>query len=306
MPDEISGINLEKGSLLTRVRKVLEEREKKIHELNKAKTELEEANKRLAALLNENYEVGKILVRRDMELSEANRHLIALDESKSEFVSVAAHQLRTPLTGVKWAFNELLDKELGKLNSGQQAVTEDGLKSSIRIIDLVNQLLNVARIEEGKYGINPKKQSFINLLKSVAERMKQGADNKGIIFAVDISPDIPLIKIDEEKMGIALENLIDNAIKYTLPGGKVTVEAFLGEDGVKIEISDTGIGIPEEQIERLFSKFFRGDNALRLQTSGTGLGLYVVKNIIEGHDGTIDIESIDGKGTVATITLPCA
>lgn len=265
---------------------------------------LKDSNKKLREFLRENYEVGKNLVRRDMELSEANRHLIALDESKSEFVSVAAHQLRTPLTGIKWSFNELLDKELGNLNPEQQAIVEDGLKSSIRIIDLVNELLNVARIEEGRFGIEPKKQSFTNLLKSVAERMEQAADNKGIIFAVDISPTIPLLRIDEEKMSIALENVIDNAIKYTLPGGKVFIKTFLCGEGVKIEISDTGIGIPKEQLERLFSKFFRGDNALRLQTSGTGLGLYVVKNIIEGHGGTIDIKSIDGKGTVATVILP--
>ncbi len=270
---------------------------------------LKNANKKLNELLTESYEIGKTLVRRDMELSEANRHLVALDENKTEFINVAAHQLRTPLAGIKWAFVELSGKEFGGLNSDQQKIAESGVKAAVRIITLINELLNVARIEEGRFGINLKRQPIIGLLRSVAERTKQVADAKGVLFAVDISPDIPPIKIDEEKIDMALQNTLDNAVKYTPPGGKVTMSASLrkGEEEagmVEIKISDTGIGIPKEQLERVFTKFFRADNALRMQTYGTGLGLYVVKNIVEKHNGTVGVESNGEKGAIITIILP--
>lgn len=265
---------------------------------------LDKLNRRLNELLKENYEVGKILVRRDMELTEANVRLTGLDESKSEFVSVAAHQLRTPLTGIRWTFNALLDREFGDLNIEQQKVVEDGLKSSIRMIDLINDLLNVARIEEGKFGLHLKRQSFAKLMDDVAGRIRRAAEEKGITLLLDISSNLPLVEIDEEKIALALENVLDNAIKYTAPGGKVMVNASAVQEAIKIVIADTGIGIPKSQMERLFSKFFRADNALRFQTSGSGLGLYVVKNIVQGHGGSVSMTSGEQQGTTVTILLP--
>ncbi len=246
----------------------------------------------------------RMLVRRDMELSEANSRLITLDESKSEFISVAAHQLRTPLTGIKWAFMEMLDTELGTLNQNQQKIIDDGLKASVRIIEIINDLLNVARIEEGRFGINLKKQSLVDILQKVIKRMEQASENKGIHIKTNISSNVPQVKMDEEKMDMALENLIDNAIKYTAPSGKIEIDVKpVNKNNITILIKDTGIGIPTNQLERVFEKFFRADNALRMQTYGTGLGLYVVKNIIEKHDGTINIKSSD-NGTEVAITLP--
>lgn len=265
---------------------------------------LKDLNQKMSVLLKENYEVGKILVRRDMELTEANTRLTALDESKSEFVSIAAHQLRTPLTGIRWTFNALLDRELGRLNPEQYKAVESGLKSSVRMIDLVNDLLNVARIEEGKFGLHMKKLSFVRFIEPIIERSKRAADEKGVFFIANISPALPVREMDEEKMGIAMDNIFDNAVKYTPPGGTVTIDAMPCPEGLKVSITDSGIGIPREQINHIFTKFFRADNALRFQTSGNGLGLYVVKNIIEGHGGTIGIESIEGKGATVTIILP--
>lgn len=261
-------------------------------------------NDRLNDLLKENYEVGKTLVRRDIELTEANVRLMALDASKSEFVSVAAHQLRTPITGIRWSFNALLDRELGEVNSDQQKLLEDGLKSSIRMIDLINDLLSVARIEEGRFGLRFKKQPFGIMIQGVVDRHKKSIDEKGILFFLDIQPGLPSLEIDEEKMNIALDNIFDNAIKYTSPGGTITITAKEENKYAHISISDTGIGIPKDQINKLFVKFFRADNALRFQTSGSGLGLYVVKNIVEAHGGTISITSEEGKGTTFTFTIP--
>ncbi|MDP3726601.1 MAG: HAMP domain-containing sensor histidine kinase, partial [bacterium] len=265
---------------------------------------LRSLNNRLNDLLKENYEVGKILVRRDIELTEANARLMALDASKSEFVSVAAHQLRTPITGIRWSFNALLDRELGELNSDQQKMLEDGLKSSVRMIALINDLLNVARIEEGRFGLRFEKQSPGLVMQGAIDRHRKAIDEKGILLSFDMQPGLPSLDIDGEKMNIALDNIFDNAIKYTPPGGTIMVKISEEKKLIRISISDTGIGIPQNQIGKLFIKFFRAENALRFQTSGSGLGLYVVKNIIEAHGGTITVTSEENKGTTMLLTIP--
>ncbi len=261
-------------------------------------------NERLNELLKENYDVGKILVHRDIELTEANNRLMALDASKSEFVSVAAHQLRTPITGIRWSFNAMLDRELGEITSDQEKVLQDGLKSSIRMIDLINDLLNVARIEEGRFGLRFRKQPLSPLIQGVVERHRQAIDEKGILLLVDVEQGLQNLNLDEEKINIALDNLMDNAIKYTAPGGTVTIRAVEDKEIVRVSVSDTGIGVPKDQMEKLFVKFFRADNALRFQTSGSGLGLYVVKNVVESHGGTIKVESEENKGTSFVFTIP--
>ena len=265
---------------------------------------LRKLNQRLSDLVKENYEVSKILVKRDIELTEANGRLMALDASKSEFVSVAAHQLRTPITGIRWSFNALLDRELGDINGDQRKVLEDGLKSSIRMIGLIKDLLNVARIEEGRFGFHFKKQPFGGVMQGAVDRHKTAIEEKGILFFLDMQGGIQSLDIDEEKMNIALDNIFDNAIKYTSPGGTITVKVAEETGLVKVSVSDTGIGIPKNQVEKLFIKFFRADNAMRFQTSGSGLGLYVVKNIVESHGGNIGITSEENKGTTIWFTLP--
>ena len=261
-------------------------------------------NSRLNNLLAENYDVGKILVRRDIELTEANSRLESLDISKSEFVSVAAHQLRTPITGIRWTFNALMDQELGPLTAEQQKVMNEGLRSSLRMIALINDLLNVARIEEGRFGFRFKHQPLTILFERLTQNFARHAEEKGISLVMDIAHDLPPLDYDEEKMQIAMDNLVDNAIKYTPPGGSVTIRAVANPHAISITVQDTGIGIPEKQMNRLFSKFFRADNAMKFQTSGNGLGLYVAKNIIESHGGAIEVESVKPNGTLFAVTLP--
>lgn len=273
--------------------------------LIRSQVRLHRFNAKLNDLLHENYEVGKILVRRDIELSDVNSRLEALDRSKSEFVSVAAHQLRTPITGIRWTFNALLDNELGKLTAEQLRIAEDGLKSAIRMIELINDLLNVARIEEGRFGLHFKRQPLLPLIQAAIEHYKQIAEPKGVSIVVDLPTNpIPDLNLDEEKFHIAIDNLLDNAIKYTPPGGTITVRVAQENNIIAFSVKDTGIGVPRSQIPRLFNKFFRAENAQRFQTSGSGLGLYVVKNITEAHGGTIAVESEEGTGTMFTIKLP--
>ncbi len=274
-------------------------------EVREKTNKLNELNKSLQTWLQENDEIGKILVRRDLELTQANERLRDLDEAKSQFVSVAAHQLRTPLTGIKWTLHALLEEQMGRLNEEQEKFAGDAYKATVRLIDLVNDLLDVARLEEGRFGFKIKKQSLVPLVKKVYENFQKAAKGKGIKFSLKLPKEIiPFLDFDEEKIAIALENLVDNAIKYTPPGGKVTATLYEEKNRVSVEVADTGIGMPADQIGKVFTKFFRAENAQLYQTSGTGLGLYLAQNIVEHHGGAMFFKTEENKGSTFTFSLP--
>ena len=272
--------------------------EKKEGELIAANLTLQERNK-------ESNEVAKVLVRRDLELTETNERLRELDSIKSEFVSVAAHQLRTPLTGIKWTLNALLNEEVGTLDEKQKKFISDGLVSTYRLIELINDLLDTARLEEGKFGFSFKVQALTPILEQTVKNYEVIAKEKGIEFTLKLpEAELPFLKLDTEKIGIVFDNLIDNAIKYTIPGGKVAVKVSIDKKYVVIEVEDTGIGIPKAQFHRMFTKFFRAVNAQLAETSGTGLGLYVSYNIVKRHKGTLSFESREGEGSTFILSLP--
>lgn len=301
-----SSFRLEK--LGERLEQLLQENYESAKMLIRKDEQLTFSNEKLTKLNAELDEIGKILVRRDLELTKANTRLQELDAMKSEFVSVAAHQLRTPLTGIKWSFSVLLDKDTGKLNSEQRYIIEGGLNATDRAISLINDLLNVARIEEGRFGFTFEKKPLDDLIKKLVEQFQEHAQKKSITLSyLAPSQALPPVIHDPSKLPIAITNLIDNAIKYTNAGGKVEVRLSKKNDKyIQIEVSDTGIGIPKEQLGRLFTKFFRADNAVSMQTTGTGLGLYLTKNIIEKHKGIIKATSQKDKGSTFTILLPIA
>lgn len=263
-------------------------------------------NERLREILAENEQAAKLLVARDLELNEKNARLQELDEMKSDFVSVAAHQLRTPITGIRWSFYTLLDGSAGILSPDQEKIVRDGMQVTVNAIELINDLLNVARVEEGRFGYQMEKRSLAPLVESAVQQAAARAREKGITLTADIAPEVPEATFDREKMAIVIDNLLENAIKYTPPGGRVTM-SLAGEGArVRFSVSDTGIGIPKAELRKVFTKFFRADNAMLFQTTGTGLGLYMVKNIIEKHGGEVMLESEERKGTTVTFTLPAA
>jgi len=229
-----------------------------------------------------------------------------IEKLKSQFVSVAAHQLRTPLSIVKWSLSMLLEGEMGPLNEEQQDMLQKTNQSNERMIRLINDLLNVARIEEGRFVYRPKTVDFPEVVQAVLESARALAQKKKINlkFKTIESKKPKIVKADIEKLSLAIKNLVDNAIQYTHSGG--TVSVIVQRKGGKIEFSvqDSGIGIPKDQQKRVFTKFFRGDNAVRTQTEGTGLGLFITKNIIEAHKGKIWFESTEGKGTTFRFSLP--
>ena len=230
-----------------------------------------------------------------------------VEKIKSEFVSLAAHQLRTPLSAIKWTLKMLLDGDLGEITEEQRDFIEKTYQSNERMIGLINDLLDITRIEEGRYLSKPVLASFEEIVISVLDFCQQEIIRKEINLELE-KPQIklPQASMDVEKIKLVVQNLIENAIKYTPLGGKITVSVGYREDKKEIifSVKDTGVGIPEDQQSRVFTKFFRGANVMRMETEGSGLGLFISKNIIEAHGGKIWFESKEGQGTTFYMVLP--
>jgi len=229
----------------------------------------------------------------------------AIEKIKTEFVSIAAHQLRTPLSAIKWSLKMVLEGDAGPLTKEQSEFLEQSYQSNERIIRLINDLLNVARIEEGKFLYEFSEIQLEDLIENVVSDLRLLAEQKNIKIKIHkLDKKTPKAKIDSSKMRLALQNVIDNAVKYTPPNGKVDIFVKYAAPNLEITVKDTGIGISEEQTVRVFTKFFRTDNAMKMETEGSGLGLFIVKNIIEYHKGKIWFESEINKGTTFHIAIP--
>jgi len=228
-----------------------------------------------------------------------------IERMKSEFVSLAAHQLRTPLSAIKWTLRMLLDGDLGKITEEQRGFIEKTYRSNERMISLINDLLDVTRIEEGRYLYKPVLTQIENVVQFVIDSFKEKIRRKKIKLEFKKPrKKLPEVKVDVEKVRSAVNNLLDNAIRYTPVGGRVTASLKCGKKEIELSVKDTGVGIPEDQKERVFTKFFRGANVMRMETEGTGLGLFITKNIIEAHGGRVWFESEENKGSVFHFTLP--
>ena len=228
-----------------------------------------------------------------------------MERTKREFVSIAAHQLRTPLTGMSWTVEMLLSGAKGVLNAGQKELVERGLDAIHRMVELVNDLLDVSRIEEGLFGIKTAQKMLAPIFDRILANLKKQADRRAIVLDIQIDPNLPPLEIDEDKLEFAISNLVDNAIKYTPERGRVEVRARVENSAVVISIKDSGIGIPDAEHDRVFTKFFRSRRAKALHT-GSGLGLYVAKNIVEHHGGKISFDSKEGQGTTFRIAIATA
>lgn len=249
--------------------------------------------------------IAKLLVRRDLALTEANERLIAMDKAKSEFIVIAAHQLRTPLSGVKWTLKMMIDGDLGSLTEEQKEFLKRGYQTNERMIQLVNDLLNVARIEEGRLVYTVQEFYLEDLIEEIIKGFARNIKKKHLdLKFTKPEKQLPKIKADSEKIRLALENLLDNAILYTANYGKIRINVEQENNQLKTSVEDSGMGIPKEQQVRVFSKFFRGSNVMRTAVEGTGLGLYIVKNIIKAHGGEIGLESTENHGSTFWFSLP--
>lgn len=252
-------------------------------------------------ILRKKEKIGTIII-----LHDVTREKI-IERMKTEFVSISAHQLRTPLSAIKWTLRMLLDGDLGKLSKEQLDFLEKTYQSNERMIDLINDLLNVTRIEEGRYIFKPVSIQLEDLCKEIIANFHEEIVRKQILLGfLTPNKNLPPVKVDVDKIKLVIENLIDNAIKYTKSGGNVTISLKGDIKEVEFEVKDSGVGIPADQQKRIFSRFFRGANIVRLDTTGTGLGLFIAKNIIDAHRGKIWFESKENKGTTFHFTLPAA
>ncbi len=245
------------------------------------------------------------LVRANQAFQTANQRLKELDQLKTEFISVASHQLRTPLSAIKWSLKMLMDKDLGPLTSEQEDMLGKGYQSNERMLALINDLLNVSRIEEGRFTYTFTDEDVEPLITELLDELRHVADEKHITLSVDVAPrPLPKVRVDVQKLHLALQNLVDNALKYTPVGGNIGIQAHVQGDELIVSVQDSGVGIPIHQHTRVFTKFFRGDNVMRMQTEGTGLGLFIAHSIVQKHHGRIWFESHEGRGTTFYIALP--
>jgi len=230
-----------------------------------------------------------------------------VDRAKTEFVSLASHQLRTPLTAISWYGEMLLKGEVGELSEDQKVYMDKIYGSNERMIELVGALLNVSRIELGTFMVEPKICSLVGIVRGVVGELKPQIAKKDIKFSIKYDSKIPKkMKLDSKLVVVIVQNLLSNAIKYTPNKGKVTLEIKKRKNNVEIVVSDSGYGIPKKQQDQIYKKLFRADNIKVKDTEGTGLGLYIVKSILDNTDGKIWFKSAEGKGSKFFVAIPLA
>lgn len=229
-----------------------------------------------------------------------------IDRMKTEFISLASHQLRAPLAAVRWNLETLRDGIAGELNSEQMEFTKEAYDSTTRMVDLVNGLLNVSRMESGRLVIEPQPTNIEELVDTVVKEVRVLANEKGQSISVFIDDRIPIINLDPKLIRNVYLNFLTNAIKYTPNSGIIKVNVQLNREEIISSVSDNGYGIPQKDQDKIFKKFFRADNIRKHDTDGTGLGLYLVKSVVEASNGKVWFESQEDKGTTFYFTLPLA
>jgi signal transduction histidine kinase len=237
-------------------------------------------------------------------LRQQQRELERLNLSKDEFISLASHQLRTPATATKLLLGMLIEGYRGSLDESQLQLVQKAYESNERQVALVNGLLQVAQIDSGRVGLHPTETNVSQLLYDVVEEHMDTAKSRLLKLWLE-APETPVYAdIDTDYFRMAIDNLLDNALKYTCEYGEVQLQLREEGDCFAIAIQDSGVGIAEEDIGKLFEKFMRIPNKLSKSVSGTGLGLYWTQRVIALHGGKIDVRSKLNEGTTFTITMP--
>lgn len=226
-----------------------------------------------------------------------------LDLAKNDFVSLASHQLRTPASGVKAILHMLMQGDFGPLSELQQQYLQRAVESNDRQLRIIEDLLNVARADAGTLELNLDYVNVAELVRSVAFEQLAGAEAKQQKFVVG-APQQLFAMADGQKLGMAIDNLISNAIKYTPARGRVSVQLSEQDDKICFSVEDSGVGIEPEQIPRIFTKFGKADISQPVSSDSTGLGLYLAKQVVALHNGDIDVISVPGEGSVFRICLP--
>lgn len=231
------------------------------------------------------------------KLAEANR-------LKTEFVNIVSHQLRTPLSNLVWAIELLMSGRAGKIDEKQLEYFKILRENTGRMKELVNNLLTVSRIEQGTLSSKKEEIFLEDLINDTIKHLTPFIKASNVEISFEVQKNLPKIYIDPNQIKLAIENLLDNAVRYTKDKGKIEIRTESRGKDVYFEIKDNGVGIPKDDQKFIFQKFFRSSNAVKHQTQGSGLGLYIVKSIIKKAGGKIGLVSIEGKGTTFWFTLP--
>lgn len=237
-------------------------------------------------------------------LERANAKLVALDETKDDFISMASHQLRTPLTSIKGYISMIIEGDAGKITDDQKKMLDQAYASSQRMVYLISDLLNLSRIRTGKFTIEAKPINLSNLIHQEIEQLQILSSNHGLKLTHSLDSSVPYLDLDETKTRQVIMNFIDNSIYYTPSGGSIHVELKQTPRTVSFTVTDTGIGVPKSEQHQLFTKFFRAHNARRARPDGTGLGLFMAKKVIIAQNGSLIFRSKEGKGSTFGFIFP--
>lgn len=239
-----------------------------------------------------------VIIRRDIT------KIKEVDRMKTEFISLASHQLRTPLTAMKWFAEMLLAKDAGQLNEEQTSYVKTIAEATDRMIELVNGLLNISRIESGRIIVDPKPTNVEQLLNEVITDLSSKIRDRNVKTSLTVEKNIPTINLDQSLIREVYKNFLTNAVKYSPEGSTVEVKLAIKDTDLMSQVIDHGYGIPADEQDKIFNKFFRASNVALIETDGSGLGLYLAKSIVESSGGKIGFESEVNKGTTFWFTLP--
>ena len=242
--------------------------------------------------------VGSIKLIRDVSIETV------VERHKSDLISIVSHQLLTPLTGVKWILKSLLGGDGGILTEKQAGMVRRGLEANENMIGLVTDILDVTKVEQAQFTYRKEAHDIVAFVREMINSRKEKAETKRVSILEQASIPSLQISFDRERLGIALGNLLDNAIDYSPEGASVVCSIESAPGKVIMRVADKGIGVPESEKQHIFTKFYRAENARKMRTSGTGLGLYLAKHIALDHGGTISFETKEGLGSTFIITLP--
>lgn len=231
------------------------------------------------------------------QLQLTNEKLKQLDETKDEFISMASHQLRTPLTSVKGYVSMVLEGDAGPLNDMQKKLLEQSFISSQRMVYLIADLLNLSRLKTGKFVIEAVPTNLAEVIEGEVQQLKETAAGKNMTLVYKAPKSFPTLMLDETKIRQVIMNFVDNAIYYTPTGGKIEIHLVETDKSVEFTVTDNGIGVPEAEQHHLFTKFFRAKNAQKARPDGTGLGLFMAKKVIVAQGGALIFSSTVGKGS---------
>ena len=243
------------------------------------------------------FTIAVIITRSFERLAEANR-------MKSEFISVVSHQLRSPLSNLRWAIELLISGRANGVSEKQLEYFKILKENSARMGELVSDLLTVSRIETAKLLLKKEEISLEDLIRKIIEELEPFAKASNVKVEFRAKENLPKVFADPSQIRLVIENLLDNAIRYIKEKGRVEIKLEKIDKYCRFEIKDTGVGIPKEDQKYIFQKFFRSENVMRYQTQGSGLGLYIAKSIVEKSGGKIGFKSQEGIGSTFWFILP--